>query len=343
MAKLVLHIGTHKTATTTVQDSLWANRAILAQHGVIYPALGQHTGHHGVLTDWIRLPPVYQLPKGGIGTLRALAAEYVDKDVTLILSSEEFSRAGGKGGCVDMAALRAIFDKFDEIKVICCLRAQWQFLQSAYLEIARTRRPPSPPEVVETALNTGQIDGLWCDYGALYDRLRTGFDVDEIEFLGFGEMQTHPGGVVAALLAEIGLPSLFSDFAVLEGTRSNVSARPLPTWAAHALIQDGIPQEGLAGAALVSALSSAVDLEYGAGRAECIFTREEQVRLAHHFAPLNTVLTELICNERMGSILSVLAVATDTIYREDLSEAFWVRAARRIYMMESGLNEPLKI
>ncbi|MDA9274401.1 hypothetical protein N9Q06_00005, partial [bacterium] len=113
--------------------------------------------------------------------------------------------------------------------------------------------------------------------------------------------------------------------------------------AAHALIQDGIPQEGLAGVALVSALSNAVDLEYGAGRAECIFTREEQVRLAHHFAPLNIVLTELICNERMGSILSVPAVATDTIYREDLSEAFWVRAARRIYMMESGLNEPLKI
>ena len=149
--------------------------------------------------------------------------------------------------------------------------------------------------------------------------------------------------IQAALLAEIGLPSLFSDFAGLEDVRSNVSAWPLPTWAAHALIQDGIAQEGLDGVALVSALSNAVDLEYGAGRAECIFTREEHVRLAHHFAPLNTVLTKLIGNERMGSILSVPALATDTIYREDLSEAFWVRAARRIYMMKSELNEPLKI
>lgn len=50
--------------------------------------------------------------------------------------------------------------------------------------------------MVETALNTGQINGLWCDYGALYDRLRTGFDVDEIEFLGFDEMQTYPGGFI---------------------------------------------------------------------------------------------------------------------------------------------------
>jgi hypothetical protein len=156
-------------------------------------------------------------------------------------------------------------------------------------------------------------------------------------------MQTYPGDVVATLLAQIGLPSLLADFAVLEDARSNVSAQPLPTWAANALIQDGIAQEELAGVALVSALSNAVDLECGSGRAKCIFTREEQVRLAHHFAPLNTVLTELICNERMGSILSVPAVATDTIYREDLSEAFWVRAARRIYMMESELNEPLKI
>jgi hypothetical protein len=94
MAKLVLHIGTHKTAATGVQNSLWANHAILSRHDVIYQALGQHTGHHGVLTDLIRLPPVYQLPKREIGTLRALAAEYVDRDVTLILSSKEFSRVG---------------------------------------------------------------------------------------------------------------------------------------------------------------------------------------------------------------------------------------------------------
>ena len=52
----------------------------------------------------------------------------------------------------------------------------------------------------------------------------------------------------------------------------------------------------------------------------------EQVKLAHPFAPLNAVLTELIYNERMGSIRSVPTVATDTIYRKDLSEAFWVRA-----------------
>lgn len=128
MAKLVLHIGTHKTAATGVQNSLWANHAILSRHDVIYQALGQHTGHHGVLTDWIRLPPVFALPKCGIGTLHALAAEYVDRDVTLILSSEEFSRLESKVGCVDMAALRAIFDKFYEIKVICCLRFQWQLL-----------------------------------------------------------------------------------------------------------------------------------------------------------------------------------------------------------------------
>jgi hypothetical protein len=93
-------MGTHKTATTTLQDSCHANRALLAQHGVIYPALGRHTGHHGLLTDWIALSAAYQLPEGGIGTLRSLATEYVDSDETLFLSSEEFSREGGpRGAC----------------------------------------------------------------------------------------------------------------------------------------------------------------------------------------------------------------------------------------------------
>lgn len=336
MAKLVLHMGTHKTATTTLQDSFFANRAQLTDHGVVYPALGCHTGHHGVLTDWVALPAVYQLPKGGIGTLKALAAEHVDSDVTLLLSSEEFSRAGGQGGRVDMAALRAIFAGFEEIKVICCLRPQWQFLQSVYLEIARDRRPPSPPEIVEAALGTGQIDGLWCEYGALYDHLRMGFDPDQIEFLDFGQMQGHLGGVVGAFLAKIGMGSVTFDHVNLGHERSNVSPRPLPTWAALALLHDGVAPEGDNGLALVAALATAMDLEYGAGRPSTIFTRNEQAKLDAHFAPLNVALSARISCDQDRPALNRAPVADDALYREDLSGAFWVRAARRIYMMHNS-------
>ena len=338
MAKLVLHMGTHKTGTTTVQDCFHANRILLAEHGVIYPALGYHTGHHGVLTDWIALPQAYHLDRGGIGTLQALAAGYKDSDIMLVLSSEEFSRAGGAGGQVDMVALRSIFAGFDQIKVVCCLRPQWQFLQSVYLEIARDRRPPAPPEIVSGALSIGQIDGLWCDYGALYDHLRTGFEADEIKLLDFVEVQTHPDGIVGALLSELGVPLRISDLAHGINKRSNVSPRPLPIWVALALISGGIAQEGHLGSELVGALTTALDLEYGAGRPNSIFTRNEQAQLIAQFAPRNAQLAARIDGAAPMFLSRTPTSSTDTLYREDLSGHFWVRAARRIYMMHPRDN-----
>jgi hypothetical protein len=136
-----------------------------------------------------------------------------------------------------MAALRAFFEKFDEIKVICCLHSQWQFLQSAYLEFARTRRSPSPPEWLRQRLTLGKSIG----FGTTMAHFTTGYAQDltlmELNFWVLAKCRP----ILAALLAEIGLPSLFFNFTVLEGARSNVSARPLPTWAVHALIQDDIP------------------------------------------------------------------------------------------------------
>ena len=44
MARIVLHIGTHKTATTTIQNVFHRNATLLAQHGIVYPRLGTATG-----------------------------------------------------------------------------------------------------------------------------------------------------------------------------------------------------------------------------------------------------------------------------------------------------------
>lgn len=98
MAKLVLHIGTHKTGTTMIQNRLHAARGDLAEQGVIYPDAGQHTGHHWALTDWIALPAAYTRRGGGVTGLTTLAERWRDTAATVLLSSEEFSRAGGVVG-----------------------------------------------------------------------------------------------------------------------------------------------------------------------------------------------------------------------------------------------------
>ncbi len=327
MARLVLHIGTHKTGTTALQDSFHANRGLLAEHGIIYPALGAHTGHHGLLTDWLALPAPYRLEGGGIGTFRQLADEIAGTDQTLFLSSEEFSRGGGIGGRVDITQLRDIADRFDSVQIICFLRDQWQFLQSVYVEIARGRVPERPPALIETARNTHMIDGLWCDYGLLYDQLLTGFAPQEICFYDYDSARRGPGGIIAMVLDAISASLAADDLRAVNGGISNVSARALPVWAGFA-IAGGHP----ANAGLFAACETAFDLEFGKERETCLFTRAELAILKKHFAPLNRRLEKRLRAARQSLTIAPTTPGPQTLYREDVTPAFWVRAARRIYL-----------
>ena len=43
--KLVIHMGLHKTASTSFQNFLHLNRNVLLDAGVIYPEIEQHENH----------------------------------------------------------------------------------------------------------------------------------------------------------------------------------------------------------------------------------------------------------------------------------------------------------
>ncbi|WP_322867755.1 hypothetical protein U5922_017000 [Aquicoccus sp. G2-2] len=325
MARLILHIGLHKTGTTTIQDMFHANRRLLAEHGLIYPKLGRHTGHHGLFTDWLVLPAAYRLPGGGVVGLRKLAEAHREQDATLFLSSEEISRAGGPGGVVDLAMVREIFAGF-EITVLCVLRVQWQFLQSVYLELARNRMPPPPPILLQQALETGIVDGLWCDFTGLYDRLCAVFSPADIRLLDFEALRTGPGGLVGGLLRQAGLALDANELSPVNNSYSNASPRALPVWARLA-IAGGQSATG----DLLAPVETAFDLEYGTGRPSSLFTRAEIARITDHFAPRNTTLAA-----RAGTpVLQTPMPDADTVHREDMGAAFWLRAARRIWMAGS--------
>lgn len=330
MARVVIHIGTHKTGTTALQDAFHANRDLLARHGVIYPQIGPHSGHHGLLTDWIRLPAAYHGPDGGMAGLRALADIWRDRDVTLVLSSEEFSRGGGPGGCVDMAALRAIFDGWDTVQVICLLRSQWQFLQSVYLEIARSRPPLAPHTLVDGALRSGMADGLWCDYTRLLAHLRAGFAPQEICLLSFDRVMLRPDAVVGAVLDLLGVDLPADDRCRIVTYRANRSPDPIPTWAAFVIAAGHMPSD-----ALRSATRTAWDLEFGPNRRSCLFTRREIDALQARFVPDNDRLASDAASG-LADALPWRGPGPDTVFRDDLDAAFWTRVARRIYFDGAG-------
>jgi hypothetical protein len=53
MSRIILHIDPHKTATTTLQRAMHANRTELEKYGIIYPHTPPSTVHHILAADWI--------------------------------------------------------------------------------------------------------------------------------------------------------------------------------------------------------------------------------------------------------------------------------------------------
>lgn len=324
MAKLVLHIGTHKTATTTIQDTFWTNAELLEEHGVIYPRLGRTTGHHGLVMDWAALPEVYRLPDGSAGTLRKLAETWGDKDVTVVLSSEELSR-GDPRSLVDFSALRAAAEGFDQIEVLCVLRAQWQFLQSIYLERSKTINPPRPPEYVEKAIKTGMVEGLWIDYTKLYDTLAQSFAAEEITLMDFGTASSAEGGILGSVLAHLGCDLPAEDLAPVNNGRSNVSPMSLGTWAANVLADPLKAPDWL-----IDMTTSVLKNQYGEDIRPCLFTREEFAQLEHHFVAQNQTLYERLPAHLSDFRISGMGTGKYNLFRQRINGEFWQRCSRRL-------------
>lgn len=124
--RVLLHIGTPKTATTYLQDILFHNQDVLAKHGVHYPA-ERFDSHFRAGLDLIRRE-WGGLEDEVVGEWDALAARTRSLDGTVILSNEILA-----GATADQAA-RALASFGDaEVHVVLSVRdlarqipAEWQ-------------------------------------------------------------------------------------------------------------------------------------------------------------------------------------------------------------------------
>lgn len=94
MSRLIIHVGTHKTGTTSIQAYLAANRDALAASGVLYPDatrfIGRHPEvHHNIATALARSEGAF--PEPLLRFREHLRARLADHDA-IILSSEQFYR-----------------------------------------------------------------------------------------------------------------------------------------------------------------------------------------------------------------------------------------------------------
>lgn len=135
MSKVILHIGTAKTATTTIQKLLYEKRKDLAESGIYCPLAGrphpQMGGHH--FLPWSLLYPDRYDKSVWQNLLGELKQVPSDQDVQIVLSSEEFSQLS----LDEIIFVRKQLESYD-VTVVVYLRNQKDFMMSLYKQFIKT-------------------------------------------------------------------------------------------------------------------------------------------------------------------------------------------------------------
>ena len=136
--RVILHAGTHKTGTTSIQIALDHNRNWLHERGYVYPKLRDGACNHNKLAR--------SLARSELGNVNVRSELAASSGHTLILSAEglwatttcpedwdEFSRPDyWRRRIEQLGRVRAALRDFEEIMVVLCFRRQDEFASSLY-------------------------------------------------------------------------------------------------------------------------------------------------------------------------------------------------------------------
>ena len=178
---LVLHAGTHKTASTYIQNRLWINRKQLRLRGVgLVKPKRQKTGQHKPFAD----------------SLKALefkrVAAFLDQDAflgqrnhgceSLVVSAEQLTQALIRPECLD-GLLDILKPRNIRLKVVIFLRDQPEYINSLYIqEVRRFYHAKKFSRFVEECKSSRSH---WFDYEAMFAGLLDDPRLD-VEFMPYG-------------------------------------------------------------------------------------------------------------------------------------------------------------
>lgn len=196
MARLVVHVGPPKTATTYFQQALFANADVLAAHGVYLPNAARlelapkAVCHHHLAWDLMDSPRF----RPDIGGWDALTAELATVDAeTVLISSEVLSPSviftRGLGDALDERLLSLGRD----VTILYVVRDQLSLINSSYAQEAKTLTDlPDFPNHASTLLRRGAAD--------LERQTSRWYESSEIAFVAVPFSQLSESNPVMALL-----------------------------------------------------------------------------------------------------------------------------------------------
>ena len=187
MALVHLHIGTHKTGTSSLQRMMVGLRPMLRDRGVLYPESGirAKTDGHAHLPAIIAGTTELYLREHKVK--RAPYWEMLEQEIKdaraerVILSSESFDRLTGP-----QVARVAESLKGHDVRVVVYLRNQLDYMISYYKFLLEFQYPYSFTRCL-------QDYGDRCDFAALLDRWTSAFGSDAVQFRLFDRVKRQPG------------------------------------------------------------------------------------------------------------------------------------------------------
>lgn len=195
--RLVLHIGSHKTATTFLQSSLARNAAALDALGILYPQAGRIWQAHFKLAWDLKDQALAGAPVEALPHWAALLAEIDAAPQPLVLiSTEEF----GMG--LDPTRLAPLAARFD-VSVVHYMRSPDSHLESLYNQRVKDF-PERETRHIETYL--AEETPFFLDHASLLRPWAELFGPAAIRLRPFGP-GFQPDGILADLLRTLGAAS----------------------------------------------------------------------------------------------------------------------------------------
>jgi hypothetical protein len=228
--KVVLHIGSEKTGTSSIQAWCTRNREALKARGILYPrSLGQ-PNHTKLACYAVRAKPVNDLRK----SLRIFAPEAFDRFRAELPG--EFRREVEASGCQtllasnehcssrvstreEIQAIRALIEQacgeVEAWRIILYVRRQDEMLESSYSTTVKSGSVKPfrlPMGTQDPRLNPLPVLDLWA----------AEFGLAQVSVAVFDRTELHGGDVVADLMARLGIEDAADPKAFAPVPRANL-------------------------------------------------------------------------------------------------------------------------
>lgn len=222
--KLILHIGTHKTGTTTLQSMLESNSEALAANGFTYPAMPLKWKHAHINRNayWLSKAAYQRLSSKSVAEAEKIAPcrkateeAFARSKGTVILSDERLWYNATRKGF--WPAARAILEECGarNITVVLYLRRQDLFAESLWMQYVKNSRLQ---EDLSTFIARKKMQAV-CDYAAGVKKLHETFGPDKVIVRVYDRSVMVGGDTVADFLDVLGIDDT-SAFACPESSKN---------------------------------------------------------------------------------------------------------------------------